>query len=51
MQGKGKVKAKESGTRLHAFLDEENKEEMVALLKLSEELHFRGRCRALGASQ
>ena len=36
--------------RWQAFLYEENKEEIVELLKLSEELHFRERCHALGAS-
>lgn len=35
--------------RWQAFLYEENKEEIVDLLKLSEELRLRERCRALGA--
>ena len=41
--------ANEIAPRWQAFLYEENKEEIVALLKLSEELHLRERCRSFGA--
>ena len=41
--------ANEIAPRWQAFLYEENKEEIVALLKLSEELHLRERCRGFGA--